>query len=145
MDRRKFLALLTLASAATSSAAFAEQVRLAAATGDLARISGDELMMAVYKASLSPEGAAVIVSALVQLGTNKEEAGQIAETARSIASKSGSYENFRAVLQGKTPNQVKLSAKETSLLRSVVAQGGGTTPQRRMWEGSSGRTWEGRA
>jgi hypothetical protein len=144
MDRRAFLALLTLASAATTSPAFARQLRLAHATGNMRVVSREKLTRAVYNVLRARDGTKVVTKALVQLGRNKEEAAQIARTARSIALKSGSYRNFNAVLQGNAPTQVQLSAQDTALLRSVTSQGGlFRVWQGDTWEGHGGNTWEG--
>jgi hypothetical protein len=122
-------------------------------------VSREKLLSAVYKVLRARDGAKVTIKALVHLGHNQEESAQITKTARSIALKARSFENFQAVLQGNAPKRVQLSAQETALFRSVVRWGGGAwSPFRTVWdgdtwegtggntwEGSSGRTWEGRS
>jgi hypothetical protein len=148
MDRRTFLALLALASAAGSSE-LAAQVRQAETTGDMKHISKEDLLRAVYKVSLAPNGATAGTKALIHLGHKQPEAAQIMETTKSIALKAGSYENFRRVVDGQAPKGVKLSAQETALLRSVgrrlTGGAGGVTGRfdGNTWEGTGGNTWEG--
>lgn len=142
MDKKTILALLALASAAESPA-LAQQVRQAEKTGDAKHISQTDLLRAVYKVSLNGNGAE---KALIHLGYNAAEASQITKTASKIASDAGSYENFRSIVEGKVPKGIKLSEQETALIRSVtLTTGGGGRQGRRMWEGTKGRTWEGRA
>lgn len=151
-----FLALTTLASAAAATPGFAEQVRLAAATGNAKHITRDDLLRSVYKVSLSPKGEAVSNKALMELGYNKDEAARLTKLAMDIARMAGSYKGFVAVIDGNAPANVKLSSADTALLRPLVVRGAEaarlhTKWDGYTWEGSSihvkwdGRTWEGSA
>ena len=140
MDRRIFVALMTLASAAGVSPVLAEQIRHAEATGDMRHISQDELLRSIYSVSMSPNGARVGAKALVELGHNPQEAAEMTELAISISHKAGSYANFKGLISGDQMGNVQLSAREMALLRSVAARGGEAAKLHTKWDG---RTWEG--
>ena len=142
MDRKLFLALTTLASAAAATPAFAAEVQRAAATGDVRHISGEPLLRTIYGMSTSPRGAELGKKALVQLGRNPDEAAQMTDLTKSIATKAGSYDHFRTIaMTGKVPKGVMLSARESALLRSI--RGHVPQPDAKSWDGDRGRTWEG--
>src|ERR1041385_2297779 len=122
MDRKTFLALMTLASSPFASPALAEQVRYAEATGNIHHISWDGFLGALYNVARAPDGVPVCMQAMMQHGYNKQEAAQIADTIKNIAQKADSSRAFLAVIEGRAPKGVELSPRETVLLRSVVAR-----------------------
>ena len=101
-----------------------------------------ELVRAIYSVALSSNGAAVGTRALVKLGHTRAEAGQMTRLAISIVRKCRSVENFLTLAGGSRPEGVVLDDREMALLRSVGVPRGGAAGAR-VWEGSSGRTWEG--
>lgn len=143
MDRRVFLALGVLAAAA-GSPAFAEQVRVAGEKGSMLHVRAADLVRSIYRVGLSRNGQSVGTKALVKLGHNRAEAGQMTTLAISIARKCGSLENFLMLGEGKRAPTVRLDDREMALLRRVGVPRGGPAGAR-VWEGSSGRTWEGSA
>ena len=153
MNRRTFAALMTLASASGAWPALAAELSGPAAGGPMGRPSRGSVVRSVYGVALSPTGPRVGAKAFTELGFNPREAAQLTETAIGIARKARSYDNFLAVIDGKSPSGVTLTARETAMLRSLVARSGGGEPRSRLhqgldgntWEGHGGRTWEGRA
>lgn len=149
MDRKLFLALMAVASAATSSPTLAAQVHLAQATGDTSKMSMADFLKAIYALLVTPSGYATCIQGLMSIGYNQQEAMQVTGTAQSIAAKVKTYDNFHALLDGKIPRGVKLSPPEYALLRSSVRRlpppgSPGIRFDGRTWEGSrSGPTWGG--
>ena len=141
MDRRVFLALGVLAAAA-GSPAFAQQVRTAGEKGQMLHVRPAELIRAIYRVALLRNGAAVGTQALVKLGHNRAEASQMTGLAISIVRKCRSLDNFLRIADGSRPEGVMLDDREIALLRSVGVPRGGAAGAR-VWEGNSGRTWEG--
>ena len=141
MDRRVFLALGVLAAAA-GSPAFAQQVRVAGEKGQMLHVNPTALVRAIYQVAMSRNGAAVGTRALVKLGHNRAEAGQITTLAISIVRKCRSLDAFLMLADGSRPAGVMLDDREVALLRRVGVPRGGAAGAR-VWEGSSGRTWEG--
>jgi hypothetical protein len=142
VDRKLFLALTTLASAAGASPAFAAEMKRAAAGGTAPLLSGEPLLRTIYGVSISRNGAAVGRKALAHLGRSPDEAAQITDLTRSIAMKAGSYDAFRTIaMRGTVPKGVTLTAREAAMLRSIRAR----VPNGAMmsWDGDRGRTWEG--
>lgn len=157
MDKRMFLALMALAASPAAVPGLEAQVKAAQATGDMSKISREDVLKSIYRVSIAPTGASVGNRVLVKLGHNSTEAGQMTETTRALAKKAGSVEVFRQILDGKTPTGMQFTQQETALLRlastrlhtkldghtwegsSSIAAGGGAGKQR-VWDG---RTWEG--
>lgn len=177
MDSRILAALMTLAAAAGASPALAEELQRyaqqrqepqrpeqqrpspqdirpehrggAADPRATVQISRGSILRSTYNVALSPNGASVGAKAFAQLGYNSSEAAQMTEVARGIARKAGSYENFEAVIDGRSPKGGTLTARETALLRSLAARSGGAAYRLHQgldghtWEGHGGNTWEG--
>lgn len=130
-------ALMTLATAMGASPTLAEELRRGEVAGESARVTRNSVLQSVYSVAMSRTGLVVGAMAFRDLGYNKRESVQMSEMAIGIVRKSGSFENFQAVLKGQSPKGVKLGPREMAMLRSFGA--------RQEVAGGDGRTWEGHA
>jgi len=178
VDRQVFAALVILASAAGASSALAMELQGAGdpkhaqerpQAADMqraeapARVSQESVLQSVYKVAMSEHGPEVGAKAFAQLGYNEREAGQMSEVAIGIVRKAGSYDNFKAMIAGKS-KATPLDPREMAMIRTVSTRAGiHTAWDGHTWEGSSiaakpdprlhpkpasvwdGRTWEGSA